>query len=272
MTDNPELTNQKWNQLLELLRGMGSAVVALSGGVDSGLLAAAAQQALGARALAVTIHSPVEAGDDVESAAALAQQVGIAHRVIAYNDLDNPQFVANPADRCYHCKLARLGMILEIAKAGGYAAVLEGSNADDLHDYRPGRRAVLEKGGRSPLAEVGLTKVEIRSLARGLGLKVWERPSAPCLATRFPYGTPVTVAGLRQVAEAEAYLHDLGFGPLRVRHHGEMARLEVAPQQIERLAEMRAQVAARLKEIGFQYVAVDLEGYRSGSMNEVLPR
>jgi uncharacterized protein len=206
----------------------------------------------------------------VESAAALAQQVGLAHRVIEYNDLENPQFTANPAERCYHCKLARLGLILELAQREGYAAVLEGSNADDAGDYRPGRRAVVERGGRSPLAEVGLSKAEIRAIARALGLAVWDRPSAPCLATRFPYGTPVTLEGLRQVTEAEAYLRGLGFAPLRVRHHGQVARLEVAPEQIERLAQQRAQIAAHLKGLGFQYVALDLEGYRSGSMNEVL--
>jgi len=192
--------------------------------------------------------------------------------VIELDDLENPMFVANPPDRCYHCKLARLHAIRAIARQDGFAAVCEGSNADDGTDYRPGRRAVSELGGRSPLAEAGLTKAEIRSLSRTLGLLVWDRPSAPCLATRFPYGTEITPEGLKQVGAAEAYLKQLGFGPLRVRHHGAVARLEVSPGQIEQLVAQRAEITVRLKQIGYQYVAVDLEGYRSGSLNEVLSK
>jgi pyridinium-3,5-biscarboxylic acid mononucleotide sulfurtransferase len=265
-------TRARWQRLGELFREMGSAIVAFSGGVDSGLLSVAAYRALGDKFRAITIHSPVDAPDEVETAQALAQQVGFAHQVIELDDLENPMFVANPPDRCYHCKLARLHAIRAIAKQDGFAAVCEGSNADDGTDYRPGRRAVSELGGRSPLAEAGLTKAEIRSIAQALGLLVWDRPSAPCLATRFPYGTEITPEGLRQVGEAEAYLKQLGFSPLRVRHHGAVARLEVAPGQIARLVEQRDAVAARLKQIGYQYVAVDVEGYRSGSLNEVLAK
>lgn len=265
-------TQAKWQRLGEIFKEMGSAIVAFSGGVDSGLLSVAAYRALGDKFRAVTIHSPVDAPDEVETAQALAQQVGFAHQVIELDDLENPMFVANPPDRCYHCKLARLHAIRAIAKQDGFAAVCEGSNADDGTDYRPGRRAVSELGGRSPLAEAGLTKAEIRSLAQALGLLVWDRPSAPCLATRFPYGTVITPEGLHQVGEAEAYLKQLGFGPLRVRHHGAVARLEVSPEQIARLIEQRAAVAAHLKQLGYQYVAVDLEGYRSGSLNEVLAK
>lgn len=173
-------------------------------------------------------------------------------------------------DRCYHCKLARLHAIRAIARQEGFACVLEGSNVDDGGDYRPGRKAVSELGGRSPLAEAGLTKAEIRSLAFALGLAVWNRPSAPCLATRFPYGATITPEGLRQVALGEDYLKQQGFQPVRVRHYGPMARLEVDPQQIARLVAQHEEVAQRFKQIGFQYVAVDLVGYRSGSMNEVL--
>jgi pyridinium-3,5-biscarboxylic acid mononucleotide sulfurtransferase len=265
-------TQAKWEQLLHILREMGSVIVAFSGGVDSGLLAVAAHQALGEKALAITIHSPVEARDDVEAATALAQQVGFRHRIIEHDDLADAQFVANPPDRCYFCKFNRLGDILAIARGEGYAAVVEGSNADDGGDYRPGRRAVTELGGRSPLAEAGLSKADIRAISRWLGLSVWDRPSAPCLATRFPYGTPVTLEGLRQIAAAEAYLQELGFNTVRVRHYGSMARLEVAPEQVERLAALRQQVSARLKSLGYQYIALDLDGYRSGSMNEVLTK
>jgi pyridinium-3,5-biscarboxylic acid mononucleotide sulfurtransferase len=249
---------------------MGSAVVAFSGGVDSGLLCAAAYRALGDRMLAVTVRSPVEALADVASASALAEQVGFPLRILDYDDLSNPEFVANPPDRCYICKLVRFRQLKELAAKEGFAMLVEGSNADDLGDYRPGRRAVAETGTASPLLEFGFTKDEIRALSKALGLLVWDRPSAPCLATRFPYGSPVTHEGLRQVADGERYLYELGFHVVRVRHHGNLARLEVASEEIERLVALREQVAAYFKTLGFNYVAADLTGYRLGSLNEVL--
>jgi uncharacterized protein len=245
-------------------------VVAFSGGVDSGLLCAAAYRALGERMLAVTVRSPIEALDDVESAHSLADQVGFPLRVLDYDDLSNPEFVANPPDRCYVCKLARFRQLGQLAAEEGFTAVVEGSNADDMLDYRPGLRAVVETGTVSPLQELGFTKNEIRTLARAFGLSVWDRPSAPCLATRFPYGSPITHEGLSQVAQGERYLHEHGFRVVRVRHHGVMARLEVAPGEIERLVAMREEVIAYFKSLGFTYVSVDLNGYRLGSLNEVL--
>jgi uncharacterized protein len=265
----PELRS-RWEALLGRFRELGSAVVAFSGGVDSGLLCAAARHALGDRMLAVTVRSPVEPMGDVASAQALSEQVGFPLRVLDYDDLANPDFVANPPDRCYVCKLARFSLLRRLADAEGLAALVEGSNADDLDDYRPGRRAVAEAGAVSPLQELGFRKNEIRALARALGLSVWDRPSAPCLATRFPYGSPITLEGLRQVAEGEAYLQKLGFRTVRVRRHGQMARIEVSQDEIERLVSLRESVAGRLQSLGFQQVTVDPAGYRRGSLNEAL--
>ena len=266
---SPEL-QVRWEALLDRFRQMGSAIVAFSGGVDSGLLCAAAWRGLGERMLAVTVRSPVESMGDVASAQALSEQVGFPLRVLDYDDLANPAFVSNPPDRCYVCKLARFRLLQDLAAREGFAALVEGSNTDDLGDYRPGRHAVAETGASSPLQELGFNKSEIRALSKALGLSVWDRPSSPCLATRFPYGSPVTREGLHQVAEGERYLYGLGFRTVRVRHHGQLARLEVAPDEIERLASLREQVSDAFKTLGFHYVAADLTGYRVGSLNEVL--
>lgn len=247
-----------------------SMVVAFSGGVDSGLLAAVAFQALGEHMLAVTVRSDVETSEGVQAAEALARQVGFAHCVLDYDDLANHQFTSNPPDRCYHCKLARLGELVKLAQKEGYACVAEGSNADDGGDYRPGKRAVSELNVLSPLADEGFTKNDVRSLAKELGLELWNKPSAPCLATRFPYGTQVTREGIQQIASGEAYLRSLGYEPVRVRHYGSLARLEVAPEAIQRLVGERDEISVFFKQIGFTHVAVDLLGYRSGSLNEGL--
>lgn len=260
----------KAEALFSILSEMDSLVVAFSGGVDSGLLCAAGYRALGERMLAVTVRSPVETPGDTEAAEALARQVGFRHQVVDFDDLAQSQFVANPPDRCYHCKLARFKAIREIAGRMGAQTIAEGSNADDAHDYRPGTRAVAELGIRSPLAEAGLRKSDIRVMARKMGLNIWDRPSAPCLATRFPYGTPVTREGLEQIARGESFLIARGFQPVRVRHYGSTARLEVAPDEIPDLVAAREEILDHFNSLGFTYVVIDLAGYRSGSMNEVL--
>ncbi len=266
---DPDL-REKGERLYQLLASMGSLVVAFSGGVDSGLLCAMGQAALGDRLLAVTVRSPVESQGDHAAAAGLAARVGFAHRVVDFDDLANPQFIANPPDRCYHCKLSRFQAIQQIAAQVGAAWIAEGSNADDASDYRPGARAVAKLGIRSPLAEAGLAKTDIRALAKALELPIWDRPSAPCLATRFPYGTPVTREGLLQVSQGEKFLCELGYQVVRVRHFGDTARIEVSQPEIGQLFHDRVAIIDHFRKLGFTYVVVDLAGYRSGSMNEVL--
>lgn len=266
---DPEL-RQKSEKLFAILADMKPLVVAFSGGVDSALLSAVGFAALGENFLAVTVHSPVETTGDIEFALEFARQVGFAHRVLDFDDLKNPDFVSNPPDRCYHCKLARFKALQSIAHQFGANWIAEGSNADDAFDYRPGVRAVTELGIRSPLAQAGMTKQDIRSLAHAMGLPVWNRPSSPCLATRFPYGSQITRVGLSQVEQGERLLHEQGFTPVRVRHFGETARIEVRPEQIMDLFRVRERILSGFRELGFKYVTVDLAGYRSGSMNEVL--
>jgi uncharacterized protein len=245
-------------------------LVAFSGGVDSTLVCKVAHEQLGERMLAVTARSPVEMPAETEEAITLAERIGCRHVVVDVDDLADLTFVANPPDRCYHCKARRFRLLAELARQEGLAWLADGTNADDADVYRPGRRALAELGVRSPLAEAGLTKADIRALSHALDLPTWDKPSAPCLATRFPYGTQITRQAVTQVAEAETYLHDLGFNPVRVRYHENLARIEVEPKALPRAFELREKIAARLRELGFAYVTLDLIGYRSGSMDEVL--
>ena len=261
----------KWQALVNRLVALGSAVVAFSGGVDSSFLAVAAHQVLAPRLLAVTIRSQVETVGLMETAAALAAQFGFPHQFVDYDKLQDAAYVENTPNRCYECKSTDLGIINRIAQAAGFQYVLLGANADDLGDYRPGLRAAAELQVISPLAEVGLTKKEVRALSRELGLRNWNFPSSPCLASRIPYGTPVTQEKLEQIALGEAYLHALNFEIVRVRNSGPTAKIEVLPADIERLVVLRELIVDYFKQIGFKYITLDLEGYRSGSLNEVLP-
>jgi uncharacterized protein len=261
----------KKHHLEKVLAEMDGCVVALSGGVDSSLLYAVAVAVLGERALGVTARSETYSEEEGEGAAELARRLGGRHRFVASSELEVPGFAANPPDRCYLCKRELFTVLGDIARAEGLAVVVDGSNLDDRGDYRPGRRAAAELGVRSPLDEVGLGKAEIRQLSRGLGLESWDKPALACFASRFPYGSTITRDKLRQVAEAEAGLRRLDVAVRRVRHHGDVARLELDPDQLSvATGERREEIVAAVKAAGFTYVALDLEGYRTGAMNETL--
>ncbi len=266
----PQDLRARWLILLDYFKKQTSELVAFSGGVDSALLCAAAYAALGERMLAVTIHSPVESSESIDVAKAFALQIGCPHRVIEYNDLDNPRFVANPPERCYICKQARFKKLIELARREGFDTLAEGTNADDMEDYRPGRKAVVELGIQSPLLELGFSKSEIRALLQALGLPIWDQPSAPCFATRFPYGSSVTLEGLQQIIKGESFMKDLGFDIIRVRHFGNTVKLEVEPAQFEKIATYREKILEFFIQLGFSYITADLTGYRRGSLNEVL--
>ena len=264
--------NEKLKLLRERLRSFGSAVVAFSSGVDSTFLLHVAHEELGDSAVAATIRSHTFPKRELDEAAAFCRAEGIRHEVIDSDELAIPGFAENPPDRCYHCKKALFEKLLAFARANGLAAVLEGSNVDDDGDYRPGRRAIRELGVASPLHEVGLSKDEIRALSRNMGLPTSDKPSFACLASRFPYGERITAAGLERVERAEQWLLDAGLGlkQLRVRSHGDVARIEVPPSDIPALAARAAEIAAAFKGFGFAYVSLDLCGYRTGSMNETI--
>lgn len=262
----------KLERLRAQLRETGSAAVAFSSGVDSTFLLHVAHEELGDRVVAVTVRSHTFPKRELDEAVAFCRAEGVRHEIIDSDELAVPGFAENPPDRCYHCKKAIFGKIIALAQANGLAAVLEGSNVDDDGDYRPGRRAIVELGARSPLHDAGLTKAEIRELSKEMGLPTADKPSFACLASRFPYGERITAAGLERVERAEQWLSGAGLGlsQLRVRSHGDVARIEVSPADIPRLAARADEIAAAFKSFGFAYVALDLQGYRTGSLNEVL--
>jgi uncharacterized protein len=266
------MLEQKLEQLKTLFSEMEKALVAYSGGVDSTLVAKIAYDVLGDRALAITAVSPSLLPEELEDARIQAAAIGIAHEVIQTHEMDNPNYTSNPVNRCYFCKSELHDTLKPLALQRGYPYVVDGVNADDLGDYRPGIQAAKERGARSPLAEVGVTKAEVRQLSKHLGLPWWDKPAQPCLSSRFPYGEEITVSKLQRVGRAEIYLRKLGFSNLRVRSEGDTARIELSPEQIKEfvLTTDLPQLVSTFQGFGFVYVTLDLEGYRSGKLNQVL--
>jgi uncharacterized protein len=265
---------EKQQRLLEKLRQLDSLLVAFSGGADSAYLAWAAHVALGERALAMTALSPSFSAYDREQAEGFAQHVGLRHQFIETHELENPLYIANNPDRCYHCKAELFTELKKRMAPLGLAAVAYGINADDTRDFRPGHRAAAEHKVLAPLLDVGLTKDEVRELSRAAGLPTWDRPASACLASRIPYGTPVTRESLSIVEQGEAILRELGFHQFRVRFHQGLARIEIGPEELPRALDpqMAAVLVRRFKLLGFIYVTLDLEGYRQGSLNSALQK
>ena len=273
MKREDETPDEKFSRLLTLLKEAKSAVLAFSGGVDSSFLLRAMKIA-GMRFVAVTGYSETVSESALRQAVSFAEREGAEHRIIPTGEMQNEIFLSNPPDRCFFCKQDLYGKLRDIAEAEACGVVFDGSNADDEHDYRPGRKAAAIAGVRSPLAECGLSKHDIRILSRNLGLETWDRPASPCLASRFPYGHRITPELLKKVEGAEKFLNALGMATVRVRAHGDVARIEMTEEDMPRMLEngLRRRVAEALRALGFSFVSLDLEGFRSGSMNRSLPR
>ena len=258
--------------LRELFRAAGSVLVAYSGGVDSSYVALVAAEELGERALCVTGESPSLAAHQREQAAEIARRFNFRHEIVRTEEVDDPRYSANPSNRCYFCKTELYSKLVPLALGRGIEFVADGSTTDDLGDYRPGRAAAREHGVRSPLVEVGMSKEEVRALSRRAGLPTWDAPASPCLSSRIAYGTTVTISRLREVETGEEIMRRMGFREFRVRHHDELVRIEVAPAELGRALrrEVADELARAFRALGFRYVTLDLHGYRTGAMNEVL--
>jgi uncharacterized protein len=266
-------SKKKLDKLKTILSGMQSVVVAFSGGVDSTFLLKVAKMVLGQKVMAVIAVSSTYQKKEYHDAVNLAKTIGTTLKVIETDELSDPKFINNPPERCYHCKKELFGKLKDIAKKDGYKYIVYGGTISDRSDFRPGKNAAVELGARAPLEEAGMTKEDIRKLSKQLKLPTWNKPAMACLASRFPYGEKITQEQLNKIEEAEDYINSLGFGSVRVRFYGKNARIEVEKSEIKgMLSDLnRERIVKKLKELGFIYVTLDLEGYRTGSMNEVLP-
>jgi len=266
------MSDRKLEQLRDLFTGMEQALIAYSGGVDSTLVAKIAYDVLGDRALAITAVSPSLLPEELIDAQTQAAQIGIHHELVETHEMDNPDYTANPVNRCYFCKSELHDTLKPLALKRGYPYVVDGVNADDLQDYRPGIQAAKERGARSPLAEIEVSKAEVREISRSLGLAWWDKPAQPCLSSRFPYGESITVTKLQRVGRAEIYLRQLGYQNLRVRSVEDTAKIELPAEDISTFIQQvdLPQVVKAFQNLGFIYVTLDLEGYRSGKLNQVL--
>ena len=264
----------KLQQLRHLFVEMGQALIAYSGGIDSTLVAKIAYDVLGDRALAVTAKSPSLLPEELEDAIEQANSIGIAHQIVETHEMDDINYSSNPVNRCYFCKSELHDTLKPLALKLGYLYVIDGVNADDLQDYRPGIQAAKERGARSPLAEIGIAKLEVREIARSLGLSCWNKPAQPCLSSRFPYGEEITIPKLNRVGRAEIYLRRLGYENVRVRSTADTAKIELPVELIQRFIANTdlLELTETFRAFGFVYVTIDLEGYRSGKLNQVLPQ
>ena len=267
------IITEKLQQLQALFQEMERALIAYSGGIDSTLVAKIAYDVLGDQSLAVTAVSPSLLPEDLEDARIQAAEIGIQHQEIQTQEMANSNYTSNPVNRCYFCKSELHDTLKPLAQTWGYPYIIDGVNSDDLRDYRPGIKAAKERGVRSPLAELGISKTEVREISKYLGLKAWDKPAQPCLSSRFPYGEETTISKLQRVGRAEVYLKKLGWKNLRVRSEGDTARIELSPEEIKDFVLIieLPKLVKTFQEFGFIYVTLDLEGYRSGKLNQVLP-